>query len=54
MTDTERLQELRRRGEAAGIAGCAEMTADELRAALGLMSKGVDAETAERAAVERS
>ncbi|WP_280384238.1 hypothetical protein [Nocardia wallacei] len=50
MTEDDALRELRRRGEAAGIRGTAEMTADELHEALGKMAKGVDADTAEQEA----
>ncbi|MBB5913602.1 hypothetical protein BJY24_002469 [Nocardia transvalensis] len=53
MTEDDRLRELRRRGEAAGIAGTDEMSADELLHALGQMAKGVDADTAEQAARNR-
>ncbi|WP_280331033.1 hypothetical protein [Nocardia wallacei] len=50
MTAEDRLSELRRRGEAAGVPGYADMTADELSEALGKMAKGIDAETAKQQA----
>ncbi|MFF0489291.1 hypothetical protein ACWDSJ_04640 [Nocardia sp. NPDC003482] len=52
MSDAERLADLRRRAEAAGIPGYEALNADELREALGKMAKGIDAETAKREAVE--
>ncbi|WP_156959465.1 hypothetical protein [Nocardia sp. BMG51109] len=52
MAEDNRVLDLRRRGEAAGIPDSSAMTADELSRTLGKMAKGIDAETAKQAVVE--